>query len=91
MPRAGWIKHAQRNYTTLRPPSTPSAAAARETKLCAALVLMMLAGSCVTGSGSDPCAGWQPVAYEESDLDVISDTLAISLEQHNAAWEERCR
>lgn len=54
------------------------------------MALTLLVASCVTGSASN-CAGWTPPQYEEADLDVISDTLALWLEQHAQHWEDTCR
>lgn len=60
------------------------------TMLSAALALALLASSCATTGRAGNCAGWTMIEGEPEDADVISDTLALSIAQHNTHYAELC-
>ena len=70
---------------------TQSQDALRVMKLFGVLALTLLVTSCA-GSISSPgnCAGWSPAEYELSDVEVISDTLALWLVAHDRHYRETC-
>jgi hypothetical protein len=53
------------------------------------LALMLLASSCA-GIGPNNCAGWTKIIGEPQDADVISDTLALSIQGHNQHYHDHC-
>ncbi len=58
-------------------------------RLCVVLALSTLVSSCA-GIGASNCAGWSPIVGEPQDVDVISDTLALSIREHNKHYAEHC-
>lgn len=53
------------------------------------LIAISVSG-CATISG-DYCVVARPIVYEQSDVDVISDTLADSIVRHNLKHETICK
>ena len=76
-----------------RPPTQPQLRSVRIVMLLfAMLALLLLVTSCAGIGHSDAsnCAGWAPIVGEAQDLDVMSDTLALSIRAHNGHWYEVC-
>lgn len=59
--------------------------------LFAVLALTLLATSCARTGAPGNCAGWKLIRGEPQDVNAISDTLALSIREHNKHWRETCK
>ncbi|PIE10061.1 MAG: hypothetical protein CSA72_10635 [Rhodobacterales bacterium] len=51
-------------------------------RICVVMALTLLATACAPTGRTDGCAGWRPITGLARDADVISDTLALSIAEH---------
>lgn len=55
------------------------------------MALLPLVTACAATPASDPCPGLTPLQYGPTDPDVISDRLAIWMEQYRVWYAEHCQ
>jgi hypothetical protein len=53
-------------------------------------LLLLVVTACAPGLKGDPCDGWKPIRPEAADVDVISDSLAEQILQHDEFGASVC-